>query len=97
MYLIEEDMLDGLDVVSTESGHRNGGPWDVVHFKNGYGASVVSHSFSYGLELAVLESHEDGDVHLTYDTSVTSDVLGHLDDESLRAALVAIAALDARV
>lgn len=53
-------------------------------FENGYGVSVVSHTFSYGgkdglYEMAVLDS--DGD--LTYTTPVTSDVLGYLTPEEV--------------
>ena len=49
------------------------------HFDNGYEASVLRSSFSIGheynlWELAVLK---DGD--LTYETPITSDVLGNLD------------------
>lgn len=52
----------------------------VYNFPNGYGASVVKHSFSYGgkdnkWELAVLKDGE-----LCYDTDITTDVLGHLND-----------------
>lgn len=52
----------------------------VYSFPNGYGASVVKHSFSYGgkdnkWELAVLKDGE-----LCYDTDITTDVLGHLND-----------------
>jgi hypothetical protein len=49
-------------------------------FPNGYGASVVKHKGSYGYaqglwELAVLFNGE-----LCYDTEITSDVIGHLND-----------------
>jgi len=55
-------------------------------FPNGYGASVVNHQFSYGLELAVLNS----DGHITYDTTITNDVLGDLNPETLHEALMQI-------
>ena len=55
-----------------------------MHFDNGYGVSVVSHNYSYGgtqglYEVAVLDS----DDNLTYDTSVTNDVIGHLTEEDV--------------
>ena len=54
-----------------------------VYFNNGYGASIVQHPFSYGgdqglYELAVLKNDK-----ICYDTSVTSDVLGHLDENDV--------------
>ncbi len=53
-------------------------------FDNGFGVSVVSHTFSYGgkdgkYELAVLDS----DGQLTYETPVTNDVMGYLDPEDV--------------
>jgi len=53
-------------------------------FENGYGVSVVSHTHSYGgtkglFEVAVLG--KDGE--LTYDTSVTNDVIGYLETEGV--------------
>ena len=50
-----------------------------IMFDNGWGASVVSHTFSYGgkdgkYELAVL----DKDGELTYETPITNDVIGYL-------------------
>lgn len=58
-----------------------GGVQAVITFDNGYGASVVCTPHTYGgdkglYELAVLG--EDG--HLTYDTPITSDVIGYLRD-----------------
>ena len=55
-----------------------------IHFDNGFGVSVVSHSYSYGgrdglYEIAVLDS----DDKLTYETPVTNDVLGYLTEEDV--------------
>jgi len=52
----------------------------VYQFPNGYGASVVSGPYTYGgnaglFEVAVLDSNGD----ITYDTPITSDVIGWLD------------------
>jgi hypothetical protein len=53
-------------------------------FENGFGVSVVSHTYSYGgkdglFEVAVLD--EDGD--LTYNTPVTNDVIGFLNPDEV--------------
>ena len=53
-------------------------------FENGFGVSVVSHTYSYGgkdglFEVAVLG--KDG--NLTYDTPVTNDVVGYLNPDEV--------------
>lgn len=68
-----------------------GGLQIIFKFPNGYGASVIHHNYSYDLELAVLDSTG----HITYDTPITDDVLGYLDDASLEQALIDVMSLEA--
>lgn len=68
----------------------NGGDQYKFAFANGYGASVVRHSFSYGREdgkweIAVLK----GD-RITYDTPLTDDVIGYLSESDVANTLNAI-------
>ena len=74
-------VIPGADVTRTS---LYGGEQVRVRFPNGYGASAVRHEFSYGgrdgkWELAVL----DRQGHLTYDTPITSNVIGWLDDDEV--------------
>lgn len=62
-----------------------------MSFENGYGVSVVSHTHSYGgkdglFEVAVLDSNDE----ITYDTSVTNDVIGYLTEEEVSELMVEV-------
>ena len=68
-----------------------GGVAGKIMFENGYGASVIRTTHSYGghiglYELAIL----DNDGKLTYDTPITSDVLGYLKPEEVTNYLIQI-------
>ena len=65
----------------------NGGIQKVYKFPNGYGDSVIKGPYTYGgkkglWEVAVLKGEE-----LCYDTDITSDVIGHLNDPEMDAIL----------
>ena len=81
--------FDSLDF-SKSSGF--GGPRAVLEFPNGYAVSVIAGPQAYGgsrglYELAVLR-----DGSCCYDTPVTDDVLGHLTEEAVTAAMQEVAA-----
>lgn len=62
---------------------RNNGYQWIFEFPNGYAASVVRTPYSYGgdqgkFELAVLKDGE-----CCYDTEITEDVLGYLDESEV--------------
>jgi hypothetical protein len=75
----------------------NGGIQYLAFYPNGYGASIVQHSFSYGKdeglwELAVIKGTED-DWALCYTTAITDDVLGYLSEEEVNETLDEISVL----
>jgi hypothetical protein len=74
-----------------------GGVQATHEFPNGYGASVIKASFSYGgregfYELAVLKGGS-----LCYETPITEDVIGHLTEDAVTSLLTQIEALPAVV
>ena len=83
-YLVSHHVSDGSD-------HRTPGIYQEYKFPNGYGASVIKHRYSYGgkdglWEVAVLDSEGN----ICYDTPITSDVLGHLNDPEVDSVLTNI-------
>jgi len=74
-----------------------GGTRAVVIFDNGFGASVITGERSYTdeerpYELAVLKNGE-----ICYETELTDDVLGYLNEEQVNDYLVKIEALPSSV
>lgn len=79
------------------SNQINGGIQYLAFYPNGYGASIVQHEFSYGRdrglwELAVIKGNEE-EWDICYTTPITSDVLGHLQDNEVDELLTRIEAL----
>ncbi len=79
------------------------GVQQIYRFKNGFGASVVQHKFSYGgdrglWELAVVKFNGIGfnDFSLDYETSITSDVEGYLSEAAVQELLKRIKRLHRR-
>ena len=67
----------------------------LFRFDNGYGASLINHSGSYGNEIAVIE-WAGANYDLVYDTPITDDVLGWLSPDEIETVLDAIKALPAK-
>lgn len=72
------------DLEFKEHSFHTDGVQCVINFDNGYGASVVRTSFTYGgrqglYELAVLDANGE----LTYDTPLTNDVFGYLNPQNV--------------
>jgi len=63
-----------------ETNKHNGGIQKVYKFPNGYGASVIKHRGSYGYQKGLWEVAVLFHGELCYDTEITDDVLGHLND-----------------
>lgn len=85
--------IDGVTHPSTYAIRGEQSQWK-FRFDNGFGASVVQGPHTYGRPLGLYELAVLGqDGHLTYDTPVTDDVLGHLTAQDVQDALDRIAAL----
>lgn len=73
---------------------RDGGVQKLYRFGNGYGASVLRCSYSYGYEDDLWEMSVikwDGDVFdMVFDTPIADDVLGYLDEDDVNEVLAQI-------
>ena len=75
----------------------NGGTQKIFRFANGYEASVVRHSFSYGGAVGLWELAVIHDGKIVYDTPITDDVVGNLLEEEVQSVLSRIEALPVRL
>lgn len=56
-----------------------GGNRKEYKFPNGFGASVISHIYSYGGDRGLWELAVTKDGSINYNTPITSDVIGYLE------------------
>lgn len=70
-----------------------GGTRATIEFPNGYGASVITGAMFYTDEEHPYELGVTDECGLTYETPITSDVEGHLNEDEVEDLLVRIAAL----
>lgn len=91
LFKVSEKLREGVRYLSIQY---------LFKFDNGYGASVVN-CYYYGYcnrykpwELAVVKFDSDDNFELDYDTDITDDVIGYLDDEEVRNLLKRISELN---
>ncbi len=65
------------------SGSRQDGHYYKVYFPNGFGASIIKHSGSYGREDDLFEVAVLFEGDICYRTPITNDVVGYLTDEDV--------------
>jgi len=63
-------------------GAKGKGQW-LFRFENNYGASVIKRFGSYGYEEDKFELAVLYDDHLTYNTPITDNVIGYLDNDEV--------------
>lgn len=83
--LLNQNELDILEAKTISCRNVYDGWQYLFEFDNGYGASIIKHSGSYGgrsglWELAVVRFYKNDGWHLCYNTPITDDVLGYLSE-----------------
>ena len=73
--------------ITTRFSYQEGAICKRYKFPNGYGGSVIKNEFSYGgreglYEIAVIEC-VNGTWDLTYETPITSDVIGYVPENEV--------------
>lgn len=76
------------DCVEFRRASSHGGIQMVIVYPNGYGASIIKHAGSYGgesdlWEVAVLVREPSGKMNICYDTPITYDVIGWLEESEV--------------
>ena len=97
--MLDLSLVQVAEVTDIIERQRSGGNQLIVRFSNGYGASIVNHAGSYDTELAVITFNGKGvsTFNLVYDTPVTNDVIGYIEDfDELNVYLTQIANLPVR-
>ena len=80
--------FDDIEFITYEELNGVGGK---IMFDNGYGASVVRHDYSSGGKKGQYElARLDKEGELTYDTPITSDVMGYLSPKDVTEILIQI-------
>ena len=88
--MIMKHQPDPFEEYRTELNEHYEGIQKKYQFPNGYGASVICHIGSYGGHLGLWELAVELHGIICYDTVITNDVLGYLNQEELNKHLKAI-------
>ena len=88
--IFQKHKIDKFSKYRIEFNEHYNGLQKVYKFPNGYGASVIRHDGSYGGQRGLWEIAVTLHGILCYDTSITNDVIGHLNTEEVNKELQAI-------
>ena len=83
-FSLEIDHDNRINCVYSRKRYIHGGVQYHFKFANGWGASVVKHSFSYGSDLDLWElAVLDKTGAISYDNEITDDVVGYLTNKEV--------------